>query len=142
VSHQCNDSAYHILTHAPALTGPSAVAPPTESANASSNCHPTLPKTNDLSLAFSYNQTGTIRAESTIDMINGIDLILTVFWSPNGDVEGALKTPDAHADCLWPIAMSNQSEATESDSGAEKMHISSGIAVMSAAGVLLVSMLL
>ena len=75
-------------------------------------------------------------------MINGIDLILTVFWSPNGDVEGALKTPDAHVDCLWPIALSKQSEATKTESGAEKIHTSSVTAVMSVVGVLLASMLL
>ncbi|RAR05497.1 hypothetical protein DDE82_003964 [Stemphylium lycopersici] len=87
------------------LTGPDAISPPSGSANASSNCHPTLPKSNTLSKGFVYNQTGTYYAASTVSMISGIDLVLTAFWSPEDEVEGALEEPDANAECLWPVAL-------------------------------------
>ncbi|KAF7454431.1 hypothetical protein A1F94_001069 [Pyrenophora tritici-repentis] len=122
------------------LTGPSAIYPPSPSANASSNCHPTLPKSNNLSWAAAYNQTGTYYAGSTIQMINGVDLVLTLFWSPDGDVQGALEEPDVDVECLWPIALNQRMLDTQADGGAVGVGWS-WTAVVGAACVLFAGML-
>jgi hypothetical protein len=83
-----------------ALTGPNAPSPPTAAENASSNCHPTLPKTNDMSQVFAFNETGTVYTNSSFRMLNGVNLILTAFFSPDGTVQSALEEPDVHLSCL------------------------------------------
>ncbi|KAA8626018.1 hypothetical protein TUN199_06895 [Pyrenophora tritici-repentis] len=128
------------LPYEGSLTGPSAIYPPSPSANASSNCHPTLPKSNNLSWAAAYNQTGTYYAGSTIQMINGVDLVLTLFWSPDGDVQGALEEPDVDVECLWPIALNQRMLDTQADGGAVGVGWS-WTAVVGAACVLFAGML-
>ncbi|KAF2676937.1 hypothetical protein K458DRAFT_424417, partial [Lentithecium fluviatile CBS 122367] len=86
-----------------ALTGPTSPSPPTELQNSSSTCHPTLPKSNDLTFVYAYNDTGTPSGSEGIAMILGLNIALTVFWSPDGEAEGALGEPDAHMSCLWPV---------------------------------------
>jgi hypothetical protein len=86
-----------------ALTGPTAPSPPTESQNASSICHPTLPKSNDLTFVYAYNDTGNTYSGSTVDMELSLNVAMTVFWSPDGEVEGALSEPEAQMSCLWPV---------------------------------------
>lgn len=87
------------------LTGPDAPKPPSQDANQSSNCHPTLPKSNDLTYVFGYNDTGSAYFNSTRSMLDSVNLVLTTFWSVNGSTEGGLETPETHATCLWPVDM-------------------------------------
>lgn len=131
-----------VLTLVAALTGPDAISPPSESANASSNCHPTLPKSNTLSKGFVYNQTGTYYAASTVSMISGIDLVLTAFWSPEDEVEGVLEEPDANAECLWPVALNKGDLSNMSTGGATKSTRWSSAGVVAVAAVLFAGMLL
>jgi hypothetical protein len=106
----------------PALTGDSAIAPPNSSANASSTCHPTLPKSNDLSFAFGFNETGDIYGDSTIHMLSGVNLILTMFWSADKQVQGALEAPASHLTCLWPIfELGHEPESMKPSGAAENM---------------------
>jgi hypothetical protein len=100
-----------------ALTGDFAIAPPNSSLNPSSTCHPTLPKSNDLSFAFGFNETGTNYAASTQRMLSSVNLIVTLFWSEDKEVEGALEEPASHLTCLWPIARSSQEFETMQPSG-------------------------
>jgi hypothetical protein len=74
-------------------------------------------------------------------MINGVDLILTVFWSADGSVEGALQEPDAYADCLWPIDMNKMMLATMVEGSAVRVGswniaILAGAVCVSIAGLL------
>ena len=123
----------------PALTGPAAPSPPTEAQNSSSKCHPTLPKSNDLTFIYAYNDTGTVRANTTIPMFRGINLAMSVFWSPDGDVEDALSEPDAHMSCLWPVDDDGQTKETEVKNGARMLDVSRSIGLLAlVAGVLMV----
>lgn len=90
------------------LTGEDAPAPPSQAANESSTCHPTLPKSNDLSFVFGYNDTGNATSISTVPMFWSVNLVLTMFWSPNSTVQGALAVPDSHLSCLWPVDLNNE----------------------------------
>ena len=131
-----------VLTPAAALTGPDTISPPSESTNASSNCHPTLPKSNNLSKGFFYNHTGTYYAASTVSMINGIDHVLTAFWSLEDEVEGALEKPDANAECLWPVALNKEDLSNMSTGGVMKSARWSTAGVVAVAAILFAGMLL
>lgn len=97
-----------------ALTGQTAPAPPSASQNESSNCHPTLPKSNDLTFVYGYNDTGTIWLNDTQHMFFAVNLIVTIFWSPDKNVTGALEKPDSQLSCLWPVDMNDESLRTMS----------------------------
>ncbi|CAN9256325.1 unnamed protein product [Alternaria alternata] len=90
------------------LTGKDAPTPPDSTSNASSNCHPTLPKSNDLSYAFGYNASG---------LGAGTDIVITTFWSPDGNVEGAVSGTDSQLMCLWINPLTDRSVATNVGNG-------------------------
>jgi hypothetical protein len=46
-------------------------------------------------------------------MLRGINLAMTVFWSPDEGAEGALSEPDAHMSCLWPVDHEGQTSKTK-----------------------------
>lgn len=98
------------------LTGSDAPQPPSQAVNQSSDCHPTLPKSNDLTHVFGYNDTGTLYADSTDYMLNSINLVLTTFWSPNSSVEGDMYAPNPQLTCLWPIEWNDRTVETETPS--------------------------
>ncbi|CAN9411266.1 unnamed protein product [Alternaria alternata] len=90
------------------LTGKDAPTPPDSTSNASSNCHPTLPKSNDLSYAFGYNASG---------LGAGTDIVITTFWSPDENVEGAVSGTDSQLMCLWINPLTDRSVATNVGNG-------------------------
>lgn len=96
------------------LTGSDAPKPPSQAANQSSDCHPTLPKSNNLTHVFGYNDTGTLYADSTYYMLNAVNLVLTMFWSPNASLGESLYTPDPQLTCLWPVEWNDRTIATAS----------------------------
>ncbi|KAF2747435.1 hypothetical protein M011DRAFT_467518 [Sporormia fimetaria CBS 119925] len=92
------------------LTGPNAPQQHSESENSTSNCHPTLPKSNDLRFVYGYNDTGTFQSRSTVQMVDSVNLVLTMFWPPEGSTgEGDLQIPNSHLSCLWPGELNNES---------------------------------
>ncbi|KNG49138.1 hypothetical protein TW65_04119 [Stemphylium lycopersici] len=101
-----------------ALTGDDAPKPPPESMNQSSTCHPTLPKSNDLSFVFGYNDTGTVQSESTYSLFYSVNIVLTMFWSPDTTVPAALDVPESHLTCLWPIDLNDEQLEIEEPSTA------------------------
>jgi hypothetical protein len=50
-------------------------------------------------------------------MLRGIDLAMSVFWSPDGEAKGALSEPDAQMSCLWPV--DHEGETSETKVGNE-----------------------
>ena len=53
-------------------------------------------------------------------MLSGVNLIMTLFWSEDKQVEGALEEPASHLTCLWPIFRNKELE-TEQPSGVAKV---------------------
>jgi hypothetical protein len=55
-------------------------------------------------------------------MLSGVNLILTMFWSGDKQVQGALETPTSHLTCLWPIFdISQEPESMQPSGAAENM---------------------
>ena len=86
--------------------------------NQSSTCHPTLPKSNDLSFVFGYNETGTVQSESTYSLFYSVNVILTMFWSPDTTVPAALDVPESRLTCIWPVDLNDEQLEIEEPSTA------------------------
>lgn len=107
-----------LLVRGVPLTGPSAAEPFTEKQNSSSNCHPTLPQSNDLTRQFAYNISTTRKSGDTYPAIEGETPILSVFWTNEGDKGSEIKNATAELSCLRPIDKTTASnDSKESDGG-------------------------
>ncbi|CAI6292461.1 unnamed protein product [Periconia digitata] len=100
------------------LIGPSAPKALTEEQNSTTECYPTRPTTNDLTLVQNWNNSGTIWYNDTTDMLNSLNLALTVFWDKNGDAD--VKTQDSHVSCLWPLYESVGSDKNKNSGSGPK----------------------
>jgi hypothetical protein len=96
------------------LTGSDAPAPLTEAQNATSNCYPTLPKSNILTRVAAFNTTGTIQFNSTVPNFYRITPILTLFYPTNGDGASVLQEPEALLTCLKVTGESDAATNTSS----------------------------
>lgn len=99
-----------------ALIGDAAPKPLSREQNASTNCYPTEPKTNDLAFVLNWNNTGTMYANDTVKMISSINLALTAFWNSAGKPD---ENPEAHVSCLWPVDETTRSRQTKSSGEGE-----------------------
>lgn len=100
-----------------ALTGPDAPKPITGTQNSTSNCHPTLPQSNLLSLIASINTTSTALASDILANLYGITPILTVFFPQSNASDSAiLKQAEAQLTCLKSVGDLGAPNAT-SDNG-------------------------
>lgn len=61
-------------------------------------------------------------------MANALSLILSVVWSQDGNVTGALDEPAAHLSCLWPVDQTTKSEETKRPSDAAMQKATSAFA--------------
>lgn len=74
-------------------------------------------------------------------MFNAVELVLTMFWSPNSTVEGALAVPDSHLSCLWPVNLNNaQLETAEPSSACKGKGPSAVVGLVIIAAVMFVSL--
>jgi hypothetical protein len=122
-----------------AITGPTAPEPFSEEEVENSNCHPTLPETNDLTLVYAYNTSATVYSNSTVPVINGITPVLTVFFSPNAsNVEDAIQEPDAHLICLRQVGVTDAALENEGESAGMKMAAGMGVVGAMMAGAVAV----
>lgn len=55
-------------------------------------------------------------------MLRGINVAMSVFWSSDGEINGALSEPDAHMSCLWPVDDDGQTKATKVQNGARALN--------------------
>lgn len=94
------------------LTGPDAAEPLTKKQNSTSNCYPTLPKTNDLTREFSFNISSSYFVNETAPAILGETPLLTMFWSKDGDDDSSIENADAQLTCLRPIDMTTAANTT------------------------------
>ncbi|KAK2767049.1 hypothetical protein FQN54_006367 [Arachnomyces sp. PD_36] len=124
------------------LTGPEAAEPLTAKQNSSSNCYPTLPKTNDLTREFSFNVSSSYYINETAPAIQGETPIFTMFWSKEGDDDSSVEEANAQLTCLRPIDMTTAANETmvggegDAEGGAIPMNGGSNIlGVAAAAGV-------
>lgn len=85
------------------LTGSNAAEPLTQAENSTSNCYPTLPKSNSLTHIAAFNTTGTALVASVVKNLFSITPILTVFFSENGTNASLLHQPEAQLTCLKPV---------------------------------------
>ncbi|KAK2755684.1 hypothetical protein FQN54_005833 [Arachnomyces sp. PD_36] len=102
-----------------ALTGPSAAEPLTESQNSTSNCYPTLPKSNELTRQFSYNITTTMNVTDTASAIEGETPVLSMFWSNEGEEDASIESPSIQLSCLRPVDETTASNSTMSGDGGD-----------------------
>lgn len=110
-----------------ALTGSQAPQPITKQGNGSSNCWPTLPKTNDLTKVFDYDHVAPL--DDTVPWL-GYNPLITVF-QPIGNQTGILSdnTADVQLTCMKVVAsvnyggrtFSNGTETGEAKGGASML---------------------
>lgn len=107
------------------LTGPNAPKPLTEAENATSNCHPTLPRSNSLTRVAAFNVSATSRESSIHDNVYAITPILTVFF-PMAAGSGApvLRQPEAHLTCLKVLGGTQADDNGRGESGAQGLLVS------------------
>lgn len=117
------------------LTGPSAAEPLTDKQNSSSNCHPTLPKSNDLTLQFAYNISSSYEQGQTASAIGGETPILSMFWSTTGDKSASIDDASIQLSCLRPIDKSVASENTKNTGEGGAIPVNGGSNLLGAAVV-------
>ncbi|OCL05721.1 hypothetical protein AOQ84DRAFT_390683 [Glonium stellatum] len=96
------------------LTGPDAPTPLTEAQNATTNCYPTLPKSNLLTRVAAFNTSGTALQNSTVANFYRITPILTLFYPTDGDGDAVLQKPEALFTCLKVTGETNAATNTSS----------------------------
>lgn len=120
-------SSTGILVRGVPLTGSQAPSPLSGAQNSSSNCHPTLPKSNDLTRAFAYNITASVHADETMSAIQGETPVWSLFWSKSGDDDDTMIEDLAvQMVCLKTIDKTTASEETKNDSAAASFLYGSG----------------
>ena len=105
------------LVRGVALTGPTASGPLTESQNSSSNCYPTLPKSNELTRQFSYNISSSMDVSDTAPAIDGETPIISMFWSNEGDQNATIENPAVQLTCLRPVDVTAAAQGTSTGDG-------------------------
>lgn len=99
------------------LTGSKAPKPFTDAENSTSNCYPTLPKSNSLTRVVSFNTTGTTHPASLIKHLYSIVPILTLFLPQNENSSTLLKQPEARLTCLKGTGLTDAEMATIDKNG-------------------------
>lgn len=86
-------------------------------------------------MVYGFNDTGTVYSNSTTHMFNAVNLILTVFFSPNSEAQGALESPDAHLSCLKGVYLTNAQleNLSGNENAASVSEYSAGMLVLVAA---------
>lgn len=103
-------SAFQYAVHGVPLTGGSAPRPIEAAKNASSNCWPTLPKSNQLTTLYSYNFTTDDWVYPTFDY----SPVMSLFFQPgSGTTSGGLRESSFH--CLKVVDSDSFSEATKTN---------------------------
>jgi hypothetical protein len=114
----------NVTIHTAPLTGPSASLPFTASENSTSNCYPTLPKSNSLTRAFSYNITANAYLSSIANPLIGETPLISLFYDKEGRNEVVF-------DCLRIVDLNDISLSTmnngSGDGGNEKGAAARGI---------------
>ncbi|KAG9239588.1 hypothetical protein BJ875DRAFT_514771 [Amylocarpus encephaloides] len=100
------------------LTGTTAQLPISSSENSTSNCYPTLPKSNVLTRVFSYNITTTNRSKDLSPATLGETPLLTVFYPTSNN--SAMTEPSVQFSCLRTIDLTDASVATMKNGSSEK----------------------
>lgn len=116
------------------LTGPQAPKPLTAAENSTSNCYPTLPKTNSLTPVAAFNASISNLISPLIDDIFRITPVLTVFIPTNGSGNATLQQIEAQLTCLKPIDETNAALANKNSTDNGKP--SGAVQVTSKLGVL------
>lgn len=104
---------------AAALTGQDAPQALSSVQNSSSNCWPTLPKSNELTPVFAYNISATLWVNSTYPAILGTTPMMNVFF-PAGNSTTSDFEPTAELLCLQTLELTDAAVATMQASDAVK----------------------
>lgn len=110
------------------LTGSQAPSPPTEAQNSTSNCHPTLPKSNDLTRVFAYNISASVYVSETAPAILGETPVWSVFWSKGqseGNDDARIENPSVQMVCLRPLEKNAATEMNKAENAASTLVLSS-----------------
>jgi hypothetical protein len=97
------------------LTGSSAPVPLNPQENSTSNCYPTLPKTNELTRIFSYNISATLDLGTTAPPLLGETPVMSLFYSTAAGNATSTQEPDVHFSCLKIVDSNDASEATKNN---------------------------
>ena len=96
------------LTHKfPALTGPNAPQPLSAAENSTSNCYPTLPKSNSLTHVAAFNTTGTLQLATVEAKLYSITPILTVFFPEGNGTTTVFPRPRSQVSCVKSIGVTD-----------------------------------
>lgn len=102
------------------LTGSDASKPLTDAENSTSNCYPTLPKSNSLTHVAAFNTSGTSVADSVVANLFSITPILTVFFPQNQSNAAVVHQPEAQLTCLKAVDGTDASNKTANDGAKDK----------------------
>jgi len=104
------DDVFPYTVHAVPLTGNSSPSPIATSNNASSNCWPTLPKSNQLTTLYSYNFT----VDDWVVPVFDYTPVMSIFFQPGDSTTGSLDRTTSFQ-CLKPVDSDDASQATRTD---------------------------
>jgi len=123
--------------HGLSLTGPNAAKPISKSENSTSNCYPTLPKSNELARVASYKLSASLYANETVPAVLGETPILSLFWKIGGENKSMILEPNVRLDCLFVRGMTTASvesmssgSAGENGKGTANTRFGSGFGVL------------
>ena len=123
------------------LTGSKSPKPVTATENSTSNCYPTLPKSNSLTRVASFNTSGTSQVASVTENLFSIVPILTLFV-PTQNQTGSdsdlllLKQPEARLTCLKGTGFTDAALATMSKTDENKDSAAEGLMAHSKLSIL------
>ncbi|PGH08514.1 hypothetical protein AJ80_07834 [Polytolypa hystricis UAMH7299] len=116
-----SNSNNSLLVRGVPLTGSQAPSPLSEAQNSSSNCYPTLPKSNNLTRVFAYNISASQFINETAPAIQGETPIWSLFWSKSqsedDNDDAQIEDPTVQMVCLRTIDRTTASEETRADGG-------------------------
>ncbi|KKZ60235.1 hypothetical protein EMCG_05045 [[Emmonsia] crescens] len=121
-------SARSTIVRGVSLTGSHAPSPPTEAQNSTSNCHPTLPKSNDLTRVFAYNISASAYVNETGPAVLGETPVWSVFWSKGqseGNDDARIENPSVRMVCLRPLEKNVATEMNKVENAASTLVLSS-----------------
>ncbi|PVH73075.1 hypothetical protein DL98DRAFT_538639 [Cadophora sp. DSE1049] len=87
------------------LTGADAAKPISASENSTSNCHPKIPRSNQLTRVTSYKISASVYYNETAPAILGETPIMSFFWKHDGTNSSLIQSPGVNFQCFFASAM-------------------------------------
>jgi len=101
------------------LTGAGAAKPISASENSTSNCHPTIPRSNQLTRVASYKISASVYYNETAPAILGETPVMSFFWKQDGSNSSLIQSPSVNFQCLFASPMTTVGNNTMTNNGTD-----------------------